>query len=242
MSKVVIVTGASRGIGRNIAYNLAINGYKVIANYNNSEEEALKLKKQVEDKGLEIDLFKANVSKRSDVIKLIDFAIEKYKKIDVLINNAGVAQEKLFTDITDEDFDKMMKVNLYSAFYTTQETVKHMLREHEGCVINISSIYALTGGSCEVHYSMTKAGLDGMTKALARELGPSNIRVNSIAPGAIDTDMNSYLTEDDWKQIIQETPLQKIGYPIDITRCVKWLIEDEFTTGQVISPNGGMVI
>lgn len=242
MSKVVIVTGASRGIGRNIAYNLAINGYKVIANYNNSEEEALKLKKQVEDKGLEIDLFKANVSKRSDVIKLIDFAIEKYKKIDVLINNAGVAQEKLFTDITDEDFDKMMKVNLYSAFYTTQETVKHMLREHEGCIINISSIYALTGGSCEVHYSMTKAGLDGMTKALARELGPSNIRVNSIAPGAIDTDMNSYLTEDDWKQIIQETPLQKIGYPIDITRCVKWLIEDEFTTGQVISPNGGMVI
>ena len=242
MSKVVIVTGASRGIGRNIAYNLAINGYKVIANYNNSEEEALKLKKQVEDKGLEIDLFKANVSKRSDVIKLIDFAIEKYKKIDVLINNAGVAQEKLFTDITDEDFDKMMKVNLYSAFYTTQETVKHMLREHEGCIINISSIYALTGGSCEVHYSMTKAGLDGMTKALARELGPSNIRVNSIAPGAIDTDMNSYLTEDDWKQIIQETPLQKIGYPIDITRCVKWLIEDEFTTGQVISPNGGWII
>ncbi len=242
MSKVIIVTGASRGIGKNIAYNLAINGYKVIANYNNSEEEALKLKKQVEDKGLEIDLFKANVSKRSEVKALIDFAIEKYKKIDVLINNAGVAQEVLFTEITDEDFDKMMKVNLYSAFYTTQETVRHMLREHEGCIINISSIYALTGGSCEVHYSMAKAGLDGMTKALARELGPSNIRVNSIAPGAIDTDMNSYLIEDDWKQIIQETPLQKIGYPIDITRCVKWLIEDEFTTGQVISPNGGMVI
>ncbi len=242
MSKVVIVTGASRGIGKNIAYNLAINGCKVIANYNNSEEEALKLKKQVEDKGLEIDLFKANVSKREDVKKLIDFAIEKYNKIDVLINNAGVAQEKLFTDITDEEFDKMMKVNLYSAFYTTQETVKHMLKEHEGCIINISSIYALTGGSCEVHYSIAKAGLDGMTKALARELGPSNIRVNSIAPGAIDTDMNSYLTEEDWKQIIQETPLQKIGYPIDITRCVKWLIEDEFTTGQVISPNGGMVI
>ena len=242
MSKVIIVTGASRGIGKNIAYNLAINGYKVIANYNNSEKEALKLKKQVEDKGLEIDLFKANVSKRSEVKNLIDFAIEKYNKIDVLINNAGVAQEVLFTDITDEDFDKMMKVNLYSAFYTTQETVRHMIREHEGCVINISSIYALTGGSCEVHYSMAKAGLDGMTKALARELGPSNIRVNSIAPGAIDTDMNSYLTEEDWKQIIQETPLQKIGYPIDITRCVKWLIEDEFTTGQVISPNGGMVI
>ena len=242
MSKVVIVTGASRGIGRNIAYNLAVNGYRVIANYNNSEQEALKLKQQLEDKGIDIDLFKANVSKRAEVKKLVDFAIEKYNRIDVLINNVGIAQEKLFTDITDEDFDKMMKVNLYSAFYTTQETVKYMLRVHEGCIINISSIYALTGGSCEVHYSMAKAGLDGMTKSLARELGPSNLRVNSIAPGAIDTDMNSYLTDEDWKQIIQETPLQKIGYPIDITRCVKWLIEDEFTTGQVISPNGGMVI
>ncbi len=242
MSKIVIVTGASRGIGRNIAYNLAVNGYRVIANYNNSEQEALKLKSQLDEKGIEIDLFKANVAKRSDVKKLIDFAIEKYNKIDVLINNAGISQEKLFTDITDEDFDKMMKINLYSAFYTTQETVKYMLREHEGCIINISSIYALTGGSCEVHYSMTKAGLDGMTKSLARELGPSNIRVNSIAPGAIDTDMNSYLTDEDWKQVIQETPLKKVGYPIDITRCVKWLIEDEFTTGQVISPNGGIVI
>ncbi len=242
MSKVVVVTGASRGIGRNIAYNLAVNGYRVIANYNNSEQEAQKLKEQLEEKGIEIDLFKANIAKRTEVVKLIEFAIEKYNRIDILINNAGIAQEKLFTDITDEDFDKMMKINLYSAFYTTQEAVKYMLREHEGCIINISSIYALTGGSCEVHYSMAKAGLDGMTKSLARELGPSNIRVNSIAPGAIDTDMNSYLTEDDWKQIIQETPLQKIGYPIDITRCVKWLIEDEFTTGQVISPNGGMVI
>lgn len=242
MSKVVIVTGASRGIGRNIAYNLAVNGYRVIANYNNSEQEAQKLKSQLEEKGIDIDLFKANVSKSAEVQKLVSFAIEKYNRIDVLINNAGIAQEKLFTDITDEDFDKMMKINLYSAFYTTQETVRYMLREHNGCIINISSIYALTGGSCEVHYSMAKAGLDGMTKSLARELGPSNIRVNSIAPGAIDTDMNSYLTEEDWKQIIKETPLQKIGYPIDITRCVKWLIEDEFTTGQIISPNGGMVI
>ena len=242
MGKVVIVTGASRGIGRNIAYNLAVNGYRVIANYNNSENEANKLKQQLEEEGIEIDIFKANISKRSEAIKLIEFVIEKYNRIDVLINNAGIAQEKLFTDITDEDFDKIMKTNLYSAFYMSQESVRYMLRKHEGCIINISSIYALTGGSCEVHYSMAKAGLDGMTKSLARELGPSNIRVNSIAPGAIDTDMNSYLTEDDWKEIIEDTPLKKIGYPIDITRCVKWLIEDGFTTGQVISPNGGLVI
>lgn len=242
MSKVVIVTGASRGIGRNIAYNLAVNGYDVIANYNNSEQEAIRLKEDLKSQGIDIDIFKANVSKRADVKKLVDFAIEKYNKIDVLINNAGIAQEKLFTDITDEEFDNMMKVNLYSVFYTTQEAARYMIREHSGCIINISSIYGISGGSCEVHYSMAKAGVDGMTKALAKELGPSNIRVNSVAPGAIDTDMNKNVSEEDWKAIINETPLMRKGYPIDITRCIKWLIEDEFTTGQVISPNGGLVI
>ena len=242
MSKVVIVTGASRGIGRNIAYNLAVNGYDVIANYNNSEQEAIKLKEDLKSQGIDIDIFKANVSKRADVKKLVDFAIEKYNKIDVLINNAGIAQEKLFTDITDEEFDNMMKVNLYSVFYTTQEAARYMIREHSGCIINISSIYGISGGSCEVHYSMAKAGVDGMTKALAKELGPSNIRVNSVTTGAIDTDMNKNVSEEDWKAIINETPLMRKGYPIDITRCIKWLIEDEFTTGQVISPNGGLVI
>ena len=160
----------------------------------------------------------------------------------MLINNAGISGEKLFTDISVEEFDKMMKTNLYSVFYTTQRVVRYMVKEHEGCIINISSIYGMTGGSCEVPYSMAKAGIDGMTKALAKELGPSNIRVNSIAPGAIDTDMNKALTEEEWAEIINETPLMKKGRPIDITRCVKWLIEDEFTTGQVISPNGGLVI
>lgn len=242
MSKVVIVTGASRGIGRNIAYNLAVNGYDVIANYNNSEQEAIRLKEDLKSQGIDIDIFKANVSKRADVKKLVDFAIEKYNKIDVLINNAGIAQEKLFTDITDEEFDNMMKVNLYSVFYTTQEAARYMIKEHSGCIINISSIYGISGGSCEVHYSMAKAGVDGMTKALAKELGPSNIRVNSVAPGAIDTDMNKNVSEEDWKALINETPLMRKGYPIDITRCIKWLIEDEFTTGQVISPNGGLVI
>lgn len=242
MEKIVLITGASRGIGRNIAYNLALDGYKVIANYNNSEKEAKELQKILKEKHIDVDIFKADVSKKQEAEDLVNFAIKKYNKIDVLINNAGIAEEKLFTDITEEDFDIMMKNNLYSVFYTTQATVKNMLKVHNGLVINISSIYGLTGGSCEVHYSMTKAGIDGMTKSLAKELGPSNIRVNSIAPGAIDTDMNKYLTEEDWKMIEEETPLNRRGMPIDITRCVKWLIEDEFTTGQVISPNGGLVI
>ena len=242
MSKVIIVTGASRGIGRNIAYNLAVNGYTVIANYNNSEQEAIKLKEELQSQGIEIDIFKANVSKRGEVQKLVEFVIQKYNKIDVLINNAGIAQTKLFTDITDEDFEQMLKTNLYSAFYATQEVAKFMIREHKGSIINISSMHGKSGASCEVHYSISKAGIDGMTKALAKELGPSNIRVNSIAPGAIDTDMNKNLTEEDWNMLIEETPLMKKGQPIDITRCVKWLIEDEFTTGQVISVDGGMVI
>ena len=242
MNKVVIVTGASRGIGRNIAYNLALSGYQVIANYNHSESEALSLKQELEQKGIKIDIFKADVSKRDDAEKLINFTVNTYQKIDVLINNAGISNQELFTNITDEGFDKMMKNNLYSVFYTTRETVRHMLKRHEGCIINISSIYGISGGSCEVHYSMAKAGVDGMTKALAKELGPSNIRVNSIAPGAIDTDMNRHVTEEDWNAIKEETPLMKIGKPIDITKCVKWLIEDEFTTGQIISPNGGILI
>ena len=136
----------------------------------------------------------------------------------------------------------MIKTNMYSVFFGSQEAARHMIKAHSGCIINISSIYGLTGGSCEVAYSMAKAGVDGLTKALAKELGPSNIRINSIAPGAIDTDMNGNLTEEEWQAIKEETPLMRIGKPIDITRCVKWLLEDEFTTGQVISPNGGLVI
>ena len=214
MNKVIVVTGASRGIGRNIAYNLAVNGHTVIANYNNSERAR----------------------------KLVDYTIEKYGRIDVLINNAGIAESKLIIDITDEDFDKMIKNNLYSAFYMSREASRYMIRDHKGCIINISSIYGISGGSCEVHYSISKAGIDGLTKSLAKELGPSNIRVNSIAPGAIDTDMNKNVSEEDWQALIEETPLMRKGNPIDITRCVKWLIEDEFTTGQIISPNGGIVI
>ena len=242
MSKVVVITGASRGIGRNIAYNLAVNGYTVVANYNASEDKALSLKEELKNQNIDIDIFKANVCKINEIKKLIDFTIEKYGRIDVLINNAGISEEKLFTDITEEEFDRMIKTNMYSVFFGSQEAARHMIKAHSGCIINISSIYGLTGGSCEVAYSMAKAGVDGLTKALAKELGPSNIRVNSIAPGAIDTDMNGNLTEEEWQAIKEETPLMRIGKPIDITRCVKWLLEDEFTTGQVISPNGGLVI
>ena len=242
MNKIAIVTGGSRGIGRAIVESLARKGIKVIANYNKSEEKANELKEKLAKENIIIDIFKADVSKRADVKEMIDFVINKYGKIDILINNAGISQEKMFQDITDEDWEEIVKVNLYSVFCVTQETIKNMLKNKDGCIINISSIYGINGGSCAVAYSATKAGIDGMTKALAKELGPSNIRVNSIAPGGMDTDMNSYLTEQEWEEIKNETPLQKIGKGIDIAKCVEWLVEDNFTTGQVISINGGLVI
>lgn len=240
--KTVLVTGGSRGIGKCIAENLAKEGYNVVLNYNKSVKEAKKIKEELENQGIKIEIFKADVSKREEVKKLIKFTIDKFNNIDVLINNAGIARLQMFNDITDEDWNEMLNTNLNSAFFTIQETLPNMIHNKNGCIINISSIWGIVGASCEVAYSVSKAGINGMTKSLAKELGLSNIRVNAIAPGVIDTDMNSNIDNAIKEQIKEETPLNKIGKPIDIYKCVKWLIEDEFTTGQIISPNGGYVI
>lgn len=239
MTKTVIVTGGSRGIGAAIVTILARENYNVVLNYNKSEEIAKKMKEEFTSKGYSVEIFKADVSKREEVEKLVKFTLNKFKNIDILINNAGISQTKLFTDITDEDWNNMINTNLNSVFYMTQEVAKNMIHNQNGCIINISSIWGITGASCEVHYSVAKAGVNAMTKALAKELGPSNIRVNSIAPGIIDTDMNKYLTDKEIVEIEDEIPLGKIGKVQDISKCIKWLIEDEYTTGQVISINGG---
>ncbi len=236
--KVAIVTGASRGIGREIAKELSKQGIKVIANYNKSEEQA----KILQNENEEIDIYKADVSNREEVKELVNYTLEKYGKIDILINNAGISENKLFTDVTDEDWEQIIKNNLYSAFCMTQEVLPNMIHNKNGCIINISSVWGMVGASCEAIYSMSKAGIDAMTKSLAKELGPSNIRVNSIAPGIIDTEMNKNLNESDIEQLKEEIPLGKIGKTIDVARCVKWLIEDEYTTGQIISLNGGWII
>lgn len=242
MNKVVIITGASRGIGREIAKTLAKKGLKVIANYNKSQKEAEDLREELKNENIEIDIFKADVSKREECKKLVNFALEKYKKIDILINNAGIDKCQLITEVTDEDWNNLINTNLYSAFCMCQEVLPNMIHNKEGNIINISSIWGIVGASQEIMYSITKAGLDGLTKALAKEVGPSNIRVNSIAPGLIDTDMNKELTKEEINYIKEETPLQKIGNVKDIAKCVNWLIEDNFTTGQVISINGGWII
>jgi len=237
--KTVIVTGGSRGIGAALVKELAKCKYNVVLNYNNSEEAAIKIQKELEEQNIRIEIFKADVSKREEVRKLVQFTLDKYKGIDVLINNAGIDQIKPFMDITDEDWNKMLQVNLNSVFYCCQEVLENMIHNKKGCIINISSIWGIKGASCEVHYSASKAAIDGLTKALAKEMGPSNIRVNSIAPGIIETDMNKELTNEDLKEIINQIPLGRIAKPEEITKSVKWLIEDEYVTGQIISIDGG---
>lgn len=238
----IIVTGGSRGIGKCLVENLARDGHNVLLNYNKSEKQALKIQRDLQEEGYLVEVFKADVSKRKDVKSMVDFAIKKFGNIDVLINNAGIAKLQMFQDVTDDDWEEIINTNLKSAFYMSQAVLPNMIHKKSGLIINISSIWGQVGASCETVYSISKAGLDAMTKSLAKELGPSNIRVNSIAPGVIDTEMNSMLDEHIKNEIRNETPLGKIGRPIDIYKCTKWLIEDEFTTGQIISVNGGYVI
>ena len=239
LNKIIVVTGSSRGIGAAIVKHLAKLGYTVILNYNKSEASAKNVESELKKQGYTVDVFRADVSKPMEAKNLIDFAINKYGKIDVLINNAGICQDKLFTEITDEDWKNMMDNNLNSAFYCSREAAKNMIHNKQGLIINMSSIWGLTGASMEVHYSTTKAGLIGLTKALAKELGPSNIRVNAIAPGIIDTDMNRGYSKEDLEELKNEIPLERIGTANNIAKSVAWLIEDDYTTGEVISINGG---
>lgn len=240
--KTILITGGAQGIGKQIAKTFAKKNYNVIINYNNSKKEAEELKKELLKINKNIEIFKADISKRDDVKKLIKFAIKNMKNIDVLINNAGIAKLQMFQDVTEEDWNEIMDTNLKSVYYTIQEVMPNMIHQKAGCIINISSMWGMVGAACEAVYSASKAGIDAITKSLAKELGPSNIRVNSIAPGVINTEMNSILDEKIKEELKKDTPLERIGEPIDVYRCAKWLVEDEFTTGQVISVNGGYVI
>ena len=226
-SKVAIVTGGAKGIGAEIVRTLAENGYIVILNYNNSKVQAEELKNEMLQKGFNIEVVKADVSNRNEVNSLIEFAIKKFKKIDILVNNAGISLEGLFTDVSEEMWQKIINVNLNSVFNCTQEVLKYMIKEKSGRIINISSIWGETGASCEVAYSTTKAAINGMTKALAKEVGLSNIRVNAIAPGIINTDMNSRLSYEELEQIKEQIHLNTIENTKDNNRCLKCLVENK---------------
>lgn len=240
--KVVIITGASRGIGREIAKTLARNGNIVIANYNKSGKEAIDLKIEMQKEEKQIEIYQADVSKEEDCTALVEYVLKEHKKIDVLINNAGISKTQLITEVTKKDWEEIINTNLYSAFSMCQQVAPNMIHNKKGCIINISSIWGQIGASMEVVYSISKAGMDGLTKALAKELGPSGIRVNSIAPGFINTEMNSSYTQKEIEDIKEEIPLERIGETSDIVKCVEWLIEDKYTTGQVIAVNGGWSI
>lgn len=237
--KTIIITGGARGIGKAIVYELAKSNYNIILNYNSSQKEAEQIKEELTKQGCKVDIYKADITKKEEVQKMIEYTIEKYKKVDVLINNAGISQIITFAELTEEDWDKMIDTNLKSIFYTSKAVLSTMLHEKNGLILNISSIWGVIGASCEVHYSTAKAGMNGFTKALAKELGPSNIRVNAIAPGIIDTNMNANLSKEEVEKIKESIPLERIGKPEQIAKAVKWLIEDEYTTGQIISIDGG---
>ncbi len=244
MNKTVIVTGAAKGIGAAISSLFAESGYNVIVNYNSSEIKAQELCKELTTNGYSALTFKADVSNPIEVKNLFDFAIKNFGSVDAVINNAGIAQQKLITDITDDDYKKMMAYNLDSVFYCSREAAKYMVKEKNGSIINISSMWGISGASMEVHYSAAKAGVIGLTKALAKELAPSNIRVNAIAPGVIKTDMLNGFTKDDLQELSNATPLLRLGTPLDIAKTALFLASEDasFITGQVISVDGGFIV
>ncbi len=243
-NKVAVITGASKGIGRKTAEVLANEGFKVVVNYNSSEAEAEKVKKNILDFNGEAEIFKADVGNYNEAKKLIEFCVERYGSIDVLINNAGISQIRLFTDIGTDEWNEMIRVNLNGIFNCTQNAVRHMIRNKQGKIINLSSIWGITGASCEVHYSTVKAGIIGFTKSLAKELGPSNIQVNCVAPGVIMTGMMGEFSEDEIEALKLSVPLQRLGTDDDVANVILFLSSDKsnYITGQVISPNGGMLV
>lgn len=237
-----IVTGASRGIGAAVAVELAKLGYKVVVNFNNSESKAIDVLKTIKSNGGDGMIFKADVSNRNEVDEMISAALKEYGKISVLVNNAGVAQQKLFTDISQNDWAKMVNVNLGGAFNCCQSVLPSMIHHKSGKIINVSSIWGTEGASCEVHYSAVKAGIIGLTKALAKEVAPSGITVNCVAPGCIMTDMLIQdCDEETINQLAEETPLGRIGTPFDVAKAIAFLASEkaDFITGQVLGVDGG---
>lgn len=244
MKRAAIITGSSRGIGAAIAIKLAEKGYNIVINYNNSRSEAMEVLEKVRKTGVMAIALKGDVSNYEESKYVVKKALEEFTHIDVLVNNAGVSMHKLFTDMVPEESSKILGVNLGGVFNFSGLVLPSMIKRHSGKIINISSVWGITGAALESVYSASKAAVIGFTKALAKEVGPSGINVNCIAPGVIDTDMNKNLSEEDIKKLIDNTPLEKLGMPEDIANIVAFLCSDEaeFITGQIISPNGGFLI
>lgn len=242
LGKVAVVTGASRGIGRDIAIELAKNGANVIVNYSKDEEGADKTLELIKKFGGYAIKIKEDVKSFEGAKNIIDKTIESFGAIDIIVNNAGISKIGLFMDSTKEDIDNILDINLKGAMYVTKHGLPHMLNRG-GNIINISSMWGEVGASCEVSYSSSKGGLNLFTKALAKEMAPSNIRVNAIAPGVIDTEMNSFLDSDERRELEEEIPMGRFGKTSEIAKCVVFLCTDDspYLTGQVIRIDGGLI-
>ena len=235
----VLITGGSRGIGAACVRAFAAQGDRVAFLYRTSEEAARRVSEETGAYAIRADISDSTEAKRA-----VGEAENLLGGIDVLVNNAGIAQIKLFTDLTDEDWRRMTATDLDGAFYVTREAVRGMIARHCGRVINIGSMWGKIGASCEVHYAAAKAGLRGMTMALAKELGPSGITVNCIEPGVIETEMNAALDEETVRDLENGTPLCRMGKPEEVAAAVRFLASDEasFITGQCLGVDGGYAI
>ena len=241
MPKTVFITGATRGIGRAAAEVFLNKGYCVAITYEKSEDIAKEMQKKYTSQLLAV---KCDVAKADDVKKAFEKTQRTFGGVDILINNAGISQQKMLCDVSEEEWNRMFDVNVKGMFNTVKEALSYMVHKKAGKIINISSVWGMVGASCEVSYSASKAAIIGFTKALAKELGPSGICVNCIAPGVIDTDMNKMHDDDVLEELKEETPIGRIGTPEEVARVIEFLAEDDssFITGQVISPNGGFVM
>ena len=244
--KTAVITGASGGIGSAAALAFAQDGYNIALQYNKNRDRAFALAEKIE-KAFNVSALpvQADVSSSQAVGRMFDEIEKFFGRADVLVNNAGIAQQRLFTDITDEEWKKMLGTNLDGVFYCSREVLKRfMIKTHSGVILNISSMWGQVGASCEVHYSAAKAGVVGLTKALAKEEGLSGIRVNCIAPGVVMTDMMKSFDEQTINELREETPLNTLGTPEDIAQAAVFLCSDKakFITGQVLGINGGFVI
>ena len=237
--KAVLITGGSRGIGAELVRVFSKNGYNVAFTFRSSSDAAEALARETGALAI-----RADSRSESDVRSAVEQVISTFGRIDCLINNAAVSSFALFTDITLDDWNDMLSVNLTGAFLYSKAVIPDMLKRKSGRIINVSSMWGLVGSSCEVHYSAAKAGMIGMTKALAKELGPSGITVNAIAPGVINTEMNAKLTDDDREALVNDTPLMRIGETRDVAEAALFLAGDgaSFITGEVLNVSGGYVI
>ncbi|KHS57352.1 3-ketoacyl-ACP reductase [Terrisporobacter othiniensis] len=242
--KCAVITGASRGIGREIALKYAKEGANIVLNYRNSETEALQLKEELDKLGSDTLIIKANVSNFEEAERLIKEAKEVFGRVDILVNNAGITKDNLIMRMKEEDFDSVIEVNLKGAFNCLKAVTPIMIRQKEGKIINMSSVVGVIGNAGQVNYCASKAGLIGMTKSLAREIGGKNINVNAIAPGFIDTDMTKVLNEDQKKNIMSQVPLKRLGQADDIANLALFLASEQsnYITGQVIHVDGGMAM